>query len=352
MGDSKKLPKTQKMRGTVMLNNCPAVLTTGTAVGIKEKNGKLGKYFDWYDEDATFGEDSWEKSESYLQKTAIDCALNKVGGMPFTRDDIDMVFAGDLQSQCTASGYSLRDSGIPYIGLYGACSTMAESIAMAACMIDGGYADTAAAVTSSHFCSAGREFRFPLMYGEQRAPTSQWTATAAGCAILSSDSAICPAAAHSAKIGSVTFGKIKDMDIKNAANMGAAMAAAAFETIDTHLKNTNTKPGDYDILLTGDLGEVGSALLKKLFTAETGVDISGIYNDCGLMLYDSDENEDSGGSGCGCSAAVLCGYILPEIARGNLKNVLFTATGALLSPVSAQQGESIPGIAHAVHFFD
>ena len=325
--------------GTIYLPTSPSIASYAAAVGKKEGEGPLANCFDYIAEDVTLGENSWEKSESKLQQYAFTNALSKGN---FSESDIDFLFAGDLLNQCVASAYGSRDTSIPFFGLFGACSTMAESLSLASIFVDGGTAVNAAAVTSSHFCSAERQFRLPVNYGGQRTPTAQWTATAAGCAIVSP---------HGAPpyVKAVTVGKIKDMGVTDANNMGAAMATAAYDTISRHLANTEQSADDFDLILTGDLGQVGSDILIELFQKDN-VDISGKHNDCGLMLYDlKSQDVHAGGSGCGCSASVLCGHILPEIAKGNLKNVLFAATGALMSPTIVQQGESIPGISHAVH---
>lgn len=325
--------------GTIYLPTSPSIASYASAVGKKEGEGPLANCFDYIAEDVTLGENSWEKSESKLQQYAFTNALSKGN---FSESDIDFLFAGDLLNQCVASAYGSRDTSIPFFGLFGACSTMAESLSLASIFVDSGTAINAAAVTSSHFCSAERQFRLPVNYGGQRTPTAQWTATAAGCAIVSP---------HGAPpyVKAVTVGKIKDMGVTDANNMGAAMATAAYDTISRHLANTKQSADDFDLILTGDLGQVGSDILIELFQKDN-VDISGNHNDCGLMLYDLKKQDvHAGGSGCGCSASVLCGHILPEIAKGNLKNVLFAATGALMSPTIVQQGESIPGISHAVH---
>lgn len=325
--------------GTIYLPTLPSIASYASAVGKKEGEGPLANCFDYIAEDVTLGENSWEKSESKLQQYAFTNALSKGN---FSESDIDFLFAGDLLNQCVASAYGSRDTSIPFFGLFGACSTMAESLSLASIFVDSGTAINAAAVTSSHFCSAERQFRLPVNYGGQRTPTAQWTATAAGCAIVSP---------HGAPpyVKAVTVGKIKDMGVTDANNMGAAMATAAYDTISRHLANTKQSVDDFDLILTGDLGQVGSDILIELFRKDN-VDISGNHNDCGLMLYDLKKQDvHAGGSGCGCSASVLCGHILPEIAKGNLKNVLFVATGALMSPTIVQQGESIPGISHAVH---
>lgn len=325
--------------GTINLPSAPSISAYASAVGKKEGEGPLASCFDYISEDVTLGESSWEKSESKLQQYAFTNALSKGN---FSESDMDFLFAGDLLNQCVASAYGARDTSIPFFGLFGACSTMAESLSLASIFVDSGAAVNAAAVTSSHFCSAERQFRLPVNYGGQRTPTAQWTATAAGCAIVSP---------HGAPpyVKAVTVGKIKDMGVTDANNMGAAMAEAAHDTISRHLANMGQSVDAFDLILTGDLGKVGSEILIELFQKEN-VDISEKHNDCGLMIYDLEKQDvHAGGSGCGCSASVLCGYILPEIAKGNLKNVLFAATGALMSPTIVQQGESIPGISHAVH---
>ncbi len=250
-----------------------------------------------------------------------------------------MLFAGDLLNQCTGSAYGLRELGIPFMGLYGACSTMAESLCAAGLFVEEGLAGRALAVTSSHFCSAERQFRFPLEYGGQRPPTAQWTATASGAVVVEKTG-------KPPFIRGISIGKMVDLGITDANNMGAAMAPAAAETIRTFLEESKTRPEDYDRILTGDLGKVGSQLLAELLERD-GVSLAGRHDDCGLLLFDPERQDvHAGGSGCGCSAAVLCGSILPELAEGLYGDVLFAATGALMSPTAVQQGESIPGICH------
>lgn len=321
------------------IRGAPSVVTYATAVGKKEGEGPLSNYFDYIGDDVTFGLKSWEKSEGFLQEKALALALQK-GAIAET--DIDTVFAGDLLNQCVASGYTARDYDIPFIGLYGACSTMAESLALATVFIENGLGTHAAAITSSHYCSAERQFRLPLNYGGQRTPTAQWTATAAGCAIVGERKS-------PPYVNAVTFGKVRDYGIKDANNMGAAMAGAAYHTISVHLKNTAKTIDDFDYIVTGDLGAVGSEVLYDLFDKDK-INLKKKHKDCGVMLFDPEtQDTHAGGSGCGCAAAVLCGYWLRKIARGEVGNILFTATGALMSPTIIQQGESIPGIAHAVH---
>jgi stage V sporulation protein AD len=331
--------------GTIEMFNSPSIKSYAAAVGKKEGEGPLQACFDYIAQDIAIIPESWEKSESELQKRAFSLALSKG---KLGESDVSMVFAGDLLNQCVASGYSMREYDIPFIGLYGACSTMAESLALAAVFIENGLGDNVAALTSSHYCSAERQFRSPVNYGGQRTPTSQWTATAAGCAIVSPGGQ----SATDSKppfIHAVTFGKVKDYGIKDSANMGAAMAGAAYDTISSHLSNTAKSIDDFDHIVTGDLGVVGSELLYELFDNDK-VNIKKKHKDCGLMLYDLQKQDvHAGGSGCGCAAGVLCGYWLNEIAQGKIMNILFTATGALMSPTVIQQGESIPGVAHAVH---
>lgn len=325
--------------GTVVMDTLPSIVSYGTAVGRMEGEGPLGSCFDYVSEDSGFGENTWEKAESRLQQHALEQALLRGS---IAESDISFVFAGDLLNQCTGSAYSMRNNGLRFVGMYGACSTMAETLCMAAIFADNSVGTLCAALTSSHFCSAERQFRFPETYGGQRPPTAQWTATASGCAIVGAHN-------EAPFIKSVTIGTIVDMGIKDANNMGAAMAPAAYDTLKTHFENTGEKPEDYDLILTGDLGRVGSEILRDLFMQD-GVTLGERYNDCGLMLFDMEKQDvHAGGSGCGCSASVLCGHILPQVKKGLLKNVLFAATGALMSPTLVQQGESIPGISHCVH---
>ncbi len=324
--------------GTISMNTCPSVSAFAAAVGKMEGEGPLANCFDYIADDVTLGESSWEKSESKLQQIAFSTALSKGN---FSEKNIDVLFAGDLLNQCVSSSYGARDTEIPFLGLFGACSTMAESLGLASVFVDSGAAVNAAAVTSSHFCSAERQFRLPVNYGGQRTPTAQWTATAAGCAVVSPHG-------NAPYVRAFTIGKIKDMGITDANNMGAAMAAAAYDTISRHLCNTNQSIDSFDLILTGDLGKVGRDILMELFKKDN-VDISEKHKDCGIMLFDPKKQDvHAGGSGCGCSASVLCSYILGEIQQGKLNKVLFAATGALMSPTIVQQGESIPGISHAV----
>ncbi len=308
------------------------------AVGKKEKQGPLGRYFDIAFDDELFGQDSFEKAESFLQRSAVETALKKANIAP---QQVQYLFAGDLLNQCIGSTFGLREFGIPFLGMYGACSTMALTLGTAGVFIDGGGAKQVVAATSSHFCSAERQFRFPLEYGGQRPQSAQWTVTGSGAAVVCS-------APSPVRLAAVTFGKMQDLNVTDANNMGAAMAPAAADTIAAFLQDTHTSPKDYDLILTGDLGSVGSALLVQLLKIE-GVSIAEQHKDCGVMIFNKNQDVHAGGSGCGCSASVLCGYILPKMAKKELKNLLFCATGALMSPTSSMQGESILGVAHLVH---
>ena len=323
---------------TYLLENTPSVLSFGAVGSKKESEGPLGQYFDVINPDSSFGESSWEKAESKMVQISVGQALSKGN---FEADQIDMAFAGDLLNQCIGSVYGLRDLGIPFVGLYGACSTMAESLALAALFVDTAIAKKALAVTSSHFCSAERQFRFPLEYGGQRPPTAQWTVTGSGaCVVGESDAA--------PFVRAVTLGCIEDLGIKDANNMGAAMAPSAFETIRAHFDDLGAAPEDFDLIVTGDLGKVGKEILLDQFH-QIGVRLEDRYTDCGVLVFDLEgQDVHAGGSGCGCSAIVLCGYLLNQLSQGKLHRILFCGTGALLSPTSSQQGESIPGVCHAV----
>ncbi len=316
----------------------PSIIDGAAVVGKKEGLGPLKHDFDYISDDSYFGEVSWEKAESIMLKQCFSLACDKAKTPP---SDLDFIFSGDLLNQCTGSAYALRDAGVPYFGLYGACSTMGESLSLAALMIDGGFADKVAALTSSHFCSAERQFRFPLEYGSVRPPTSQWTVTGAGAIILGAEG-------PGPYITHVTTGKIVDPGITDANNMGAAMAPAAYETLAAHFADTGRGPDYYDAIVTGDLGIIGQSIVRDLFHAD-GVKLGSNYMDCGVLVYDLEEQDvHAGGSGCGCSASVLSGHFLKDMRAGSIKKLLFAATGALMSPTTSLQGESIPGICHAV----
>ena len=323
---------------TVRLGAPPSVAAGACVVGRKEGQGPLRQCFDFISEDSYFGEQTWEKAESAMLRQCFALACDKAKTPP---SEIDCLFAGDLLNQCIGSTFALRGCGRPLFGLYGACSTMAETLALAAMAIDGGFAKATAAMTCSHFCSAERQFRFPLEYGAVRTPTAQWTVTGAGALVLR-DEGPGPYVTH------VTAGKIVDAGITDANNMGAAMAPAAYDTIRTHFEDTGRAPDYYDAIVTGDLGSIGHQIVRERFLAD-GVDLGVCFMDCGMLIFDpAAQDVHAGGSGCGCSASVLCGHLLARMREGCWPRLLFCATGALLSTTSAQQGESIPGICHAV----
>lgn len=308
--------------------------------GAMEKDGPLGGYLDAYDETGKFDGETWEESESRMLKQTIECAIKKAGK---NKDEIEYLFCGDLLRQMTASSFGVKSLQIPVFGVYGACSTMGESLVLASVILEAGVADCVAAATSSHFATAEKEFRFPLSYGNQRPPCATWTVTGSGAAVLQREEA-----KSGIYIVAATPGKIVDYGITDKANMGACMAPAAVSTISTHLRDLGLQPGYYDKIVTGDLGSVGSDILLDLLKAE-GFDISKQHMDCGLTIYDQNfQDVHSGGSGCGCAAVTLNGYIVRNMREGKWKRVLFVPTGALLSTVSSNEGDTVPGIAHAV----
>ena len=322
---------------TVALAEPPAIIGHANVVGKKEGDGPLADSFDHIEQDDTFGEKSWEKAETAMQKLALAKALDKAGQ---AASNLDYLFAGDLLNQCIGSGFAARGQDIPFFGLYGACSTMGESLSLAAMVIDGGFAQFAGAVTSSHFCTAERQYRTPLEYGGQRTPNAQWTVTASGAVILAKEGPG-PYVTH------ITTGKVVDKGVKDANNMGAAMAPAAYATLSAHFQDTGRKPSFYDLIVTGDLGKLGKEIVLDFFHRD-GLELTN-YDDCGTMIFDLKKQDvHCGGSGCGCSAAVLTGYQLNGMRAGRWNHLLFCPTGALLSPTSSQQGESIPSICHAV----
>lgn len=323
---------------TIIFKNKPKVVGSYTVVGPKEGRGNFGKFFDKILEDDLFGEKSYEAAESKMLKLAITEAINDA---KINKDEIDALFAGDLMNQIISSSFAARKLDIPYLGLFGACSTMAESLIMGSCYVDGGFARYAACATGSHFSSAEKQFRFPLELGTQRPPTSQWTVTGTGCTILGNTS---PSDIY---IESATIGKVVDWNVTDANNMGAAMAPAAMSTLKAHLDDTGRTPEDYDLILTGDLGKLGSEILMDLMEYN-GYKIGNNYNDCGQMIFSNTQKTFMGGSGCGCGASILNSYVYSRMRSNELKSVLFIATGALMSTVSSQQGNSIPSIAHAV----
>ncbi len=323
---------------TVKFDTPPVISSTYSIVGPKEGEGPLAKYFDIILEDEFWGEKTWEKTESKIVK---ECVSGCLGREPVSNDDIDYLLSGDLLNQCISSTFGVRERAIPYLGLFGACSTFVEGLAIGSMLIDGQMADTIVASTSSHFCSAEKQFRFPLELGNQRPPTAQWTVTGSGTALVR-------AGGTGPKITYATIGKIVDMDIKDANNMGAAMAPAAIATLYQHFQDTGRTPDYYDHIFTGDLGNIGKKIVKELIKTQ-GYNLDNNYDDCGCLIFDSKtQDTHSGGSGCGCCATTFCGYIFNKLQKQEFKKILLCATGALMSPTTAQQSESILGIAHAV----
>ena len=322
---------------TLIFRNAPRIIATGTIAGPKECAGIVGEFVDRQLSDDMFGEDTFEKAECKMLSTAIDTAIENAG---LKRSDIDVLFSGDLLNQIISASFAARDFDIPFLGVYSACSTMSESMLLAAAMVNAGYAKRAVAATGSHFASAERQYRYPLEQGTTRPPQSQWTVTGAGgCVIADKGVGI--------SIVGGTIGKVVDFGVTDVNNMGAAMAPACADTLMRHFRDTGTSPDDYDMIVSGDLGALGSRILKDL-TWEKGYDISRNHVDCGEIVYKVIEDEFQGGSGAGCSAVVFNSYIMAKLISGQFSRVLFAATGALLSTVSSGQGESIPCISHTV----
>lgn len=322
---------------SIRFDKPPYLVSYASIVGQKEADGPLGKYFDEVEPDPMAGAKNWETAESTLQKRAVQTALAKANLQPF---QIRYLFCGDLLGQIIASSFGMLEFHIPMFGLYGACSTAGESLSLAAMTVAAGYADYAMAVTSSHFASAEKQFRYPLEYANQRPLSTTWTVTGSGAFIVGAKGMV--------KISGITTGKMVDYGIKDSMNMGAAMAPAAADTIYAHLKDFERTPEDYDLIVTGDLGLVGRELLLDLLK-QKGWDLTEKHFDCGIAIFDDNaQDTHSGGSGCGCSAVTLAGYLLPKLESGELKRILFMPTGALLSTVSFNEGQSIPGICHGV----
>lgn len=319
-------------------NTKPVIRHWASTVGKKESEGPLSSWFDKKQTETYFGEKTWEQAEKKMQQLSLDILKQKAG---ISDSDIDVIFSGDLLNQCVGSSFTLSNTGIPHLGIYGACSTMAESLLLASLAVDSGYASNAVAITSSHFASSERQYRFPLGYGGQRPQTSQWTVTGSGAVLVSPFG-------NGPHITACTIGTVVDLGITDANNMGAAMAPAALQTITAHFSDMNRSAQDYDYIVTGDLGQHGKEMLLAL-ARKDGISLAGKLVDCGTMIFDSvSQDVHSGGSGCGCSAVTLCGYFLNQLKSGKLKRILFCGTGALLSPTSNQQGLPIPGVCHAV----
>lgn len=330
------------MRKTVKFESAPRILSSASVVGKKESRGPLSEYFDFHDESDRFGQKTFEQAESEMQRLSLNLALAKIK-MPHT--SLEAVFAGDLANQCTGSSYGLSDFGIPYFGLYGACSTAAEGLILAGMTVNAGIYESVASVCSSHNSAAERQFRFPLEYGSQRPPTAQWTATAAAAFIIGRGETEGKGRMY---LSEALVGRIVDKGINDASNMGAAMAPAAADTLLRYFGESRLSPDAFDLIVTGDLGITGHSVCRELLS-DAGLSLGDNFSDCGKLLYDgSTQDTHSGGSGCGCSAAVTAGYIASGFEKGSLKDVLLVGTGALMSPTSVQQGLSVAGIAHLV----
>lgn len=332
---------------SILFEHPPVILAGASVVGKKEGEGPLGSFFDQIEEDPMFGENTWEEAESTMMKRAAELAIDKSG---YEKEDIRFLVGGDLLGQLIATSFGIMTLDIPILGVFGACSTMGESVIVGSILIDGGYADRTLAITSSHFASAEKQFRFPLAYGNQRPLSASWTVTGSGACILGNPKLKEGSDERLIQVKGVTIGKIVDYGIKDSMNMGACMAPSAYSTISQNFKDLNVKPDYYDRIITGDLGLIGSKILVDLLK-EDGYDISKVHQDCGVMIFDGDSQDThAGGSGCGCSAVTLNGYIFHKLRRREWKRVLFVPTGALLSPVSFNEGQSVPGVAHGVIF--
>ena len=332
------MAKYRQGRQSFLLESPPVITAWASIAGKKEVEGPLSHTFDIKCRDPYFGQKTWEQAEGHMQQLVLNKLISKSG---LSTEEIGLVFSGDLLNQCIGSSFSLRNTGIPHLGLYGACSTMAESLLMASMAVGGGFSDNVVAMTSSHFASSERQYRFPLGYGGQRTPTSQWTVTGSGAALLSSQG-------EGPKVTSCTIGTVTDLGIKDANHMGAGMAPAAYKSIRAHFEDLQCSADDFDLIITGDLGQVGKELLMEL-AGRDGISLAGKLTDCGTLIFDNTTQDvHAGGSGCGCSAITLCGYLLEQLKSGKLKKILFCGTGALLSPTSSQQGLPIPGVCHAV----
>ena len=322
---------------TICFQNSPKIIGNYSIVGQKEGNGNFKDYFDYIVKNDLFGEKTFENAERKMLEHAVWNAMDKAG---LKSEDMDLLICGDLLNQIISSSFTARHFDITFLGLYGACSTMAETLAVGASFVDSKYFNNIACATGSHFSSAERQYRFPLELGNQRPPVSQWTVTGAGCSILSESGS-------NKAIVNATFGKVTDFGINDVNNMGAAMAPAAMSTLIAHFEDTKTTPEDYDLILTGDLGKLGSEILMDLMENK-GYKLKSNYNDCGQMIFNNNQKTYQGGSGAGCSAVILNSYVMQKMEEGVYNRVLFAATGALLSTLSSQQGNSIPGICHAV----
>ncbi|MEE0835548.1 MAG: stage V sporulation protein AD [Clostridia bacterium] len=325
-------------KGYIELQKPPVIVSAASVVGKHEYEGPLGEFFDLHDPDGNFGQKTWEQAEAEMQRQAINIALSKA---KTDAKNIDALFAGDLINQCICSAQGTLSYDIPFFGLYGACSTIAEGLILSSLLISGGIYESTIAAASSHNSTAERQYRFPLEYGGQRTPTAQWTVTGAGAYVLMSDG-------NGPHIAGVMPGRSVERGIDDANNMGAAMAPAVIDTLTRYFTQTGTSPSDYDLIATGDLGVEGHGIVSELMKNE-GYDMGENYSDCGMLIYDIEKQDmHAGASGCGCSAVVLAASLLERIKCGELSDILFIGTGALMNPMSVQQGQAIPGIAHLV----
>lgn len=330
---------------SILFHKPPCIISAASIAGKKEGEGPLGSLFDMIEEDPLAGKKTWEEAESELMKRAAQKALEKAG---LASKDIRYLIGGDLLGQLIATSFGIGELEIPMLGIYGACSTMGEAMTIGSILVEGGFADRIIAITSSHFAGAEKQFRFPLDYGNQRPYSASWTITGSGAVIIGDQSLTSKNENNQIVVKGVTIGKIVDYGLKDSMNMGAAMAPAAFETIKQNFEDLGVEPSYYDKIITGDLGYVGKNILIDLLK-EKNYDISGNHMDCGIEIFDKDKQDThAGGSGCGCSAITFAGYILKQLREGTWKRVLFIPTGALLSQVSFNEGNSVPGIAHAV----
>ena len=333
-----------KRKNTIIFENRPEIISFASVAGKKESEGPLGKFFDITSDDDTFGGKCWEEAESRMQMAAFNKVLEKA---KLKKEDVDYIVAGDLLGQLMASSFGMADMNVPFLGVYGACSTIGEALILGSFLVDGGYADRVMALTSSHFATAEKEFRFPLAYGNQRPLSATTTVTGSGAVLLG----VCNSEAADKRrlyVEGVTVGRITDFGINDANNMGAAMAPAAFRTIKENFEDCYSGIEDFDCIITGDLGNIGSEILYDMFINED-IDIDGKHIDCGREIYDiKRQDAHSGGSGCGCAASTLCGYIFKQMLCGQWSRILFVPTGALMSTVSLHEGNTIPAIAHAV----
>lgn len=332
------MSKLRKGKQSFILEDMPTIDAWASVAGKKESEGPLSNYFDITQKDNYFGQKTWEQAEQKMQEIALETLLKKAN---IDKSDIQLVLSGDLLNQCIGSSFSVRNQNLPHLGLYGACSTMAESLLLASMSVSGGFTDNAIAMTSSHFASSERQYRFPLCYGGQRTPTAQWTVTGSGAVLVTSGG-------QGPKIEACTVGTVTDLGITDANNMGAAMAPAAYATIKAHLQDLSRNPEDFDMIVTGDLGQVGKELLIGLARSE-GLSLAGRLDDCGCLVFDREKQDvHAGGSGCGCSAITLCSYLLEKVRSKKYKRILFCGTGAMLSPTSVQQGLPVSGVCHAI----